>query len=125
MLRSRWMLIAIAVVAVGGLTGGSALLLWPEPENWTEEARACISDKYVGYWESNGQYSFRLNYENSCARKVSCAVNVNIQNAKESIRQRGFVAFAARGQTPSENSYSVPVSSLVGMANTQRSCRFV
>ena len=116
--------IASVFGGIGVLVAGSALLLWPEPDHWTEEAWACVSDKYVGYWESSGAYSFKLDYENSCDRKVTCAVNTHISNARETVRDRGILAFAARGQAPSVRSYSVPVTSLVGMANAQRSCRF-
>lgn len=124
MSKRRWMLVAAVVAAVGALAGGSALLLWPEPDNWTEEAFACVSNKYAGYWESKGRYTFKLDYENSCDRKVTCAVNVSIQNARESIRDRGVLVFAARNDAPTPQSYSVPVQLLGGIANAQRTCRF-
>ncbi|MDB5618029.1 hypothetical protein [Tardiphaga sp.] len=123
--KRKFLTIATAVGAVGLIAGGSVWLLWPEADNWTEEARACVTDKYVGYWESSGTYAFKLDYENNCDRKISCAVNVSINNARETVRDRGILVFAARGQTPAANSYSVSVTSLIGMAQAERSCRFV
>jgi hypothetical protein len=125
MLKRRFIMIAAAVGVVGALVGGSALLFWPEPANWTEEAKACVTDQYVGYWESSGKYSFKLDYQNGCDRRVSCAVSVSINNANESFRKKGMLDFAARGQTPVTKTYSVAVTSLVGMVNAGRSCRFV
>ena len=115
---------AIVAAVVGMLSVGSMLLLWPRTENWSEEAWACVSDKYVGYWESSGKYTFKLDYENACDRKVKCAVSVHISNANETVKDRAVLLFPARNQAPSAKSYSVPVTSLVGMANAQRSCRF-
>ncbi|WP_371422902.1 hypothetical protein [Tardiphaga sp.] len=125
MLKRRFVVIATIVGAVGALTGGSALLFWPDADNWTEEAKACVANKYAGYWESSGKYSFKLDYENGCDRKVSCAIDVQINNAQQSIKQHGVLVFAPRGQTPTTNSYSVPVTSLVGSAQADRNCRFV
>jgi hypothetical protein len=125
MSKRKWFVIATVVGVFGVITAGSALLLSPQTDNWTEEAWACVNDKYVGYWESSGNYSFKLDYENSCDRKVSCAVNVNISNANEIVKDRSVLAFSARGQTPSARSFSVPVTSLVGMANAGRKCKFV
>lgn len=125
MANRKMVLGAIGVVAAVGLVAvGSTWLLWPKADNWTEEARACVTDKYAGYWESSGKYSFKLDYENACARKVTCAISVNISNANENVRDRAVLAFPARGIAPSARSYSVPVTSLVGMANASRNCRF-
>lgn len=124
MANRKLVLGAIVVAAVGVMAGGSTWLLWPEADNWTEEAWACVTNKYVGYWESSGKYTFKLDYENACERKVTCAVSVNISNANENVRDRAILAFPARGQVPSAKTYSVPVTSLVGMANASRSCRF-
>lgn len=118
-----WMAIGLGVV--GAIGGASAWLLWPQPTGWTEEAHACIADDYAGYWESGGKYSFRLEYHNTCDRKVSCAVSVQVTNAREALRDRGTLLFPARGQTPDKKVYSLPVTSLVGGAQAERSCRFV
>jgi hypothetical protein len=125
MFGRRFVLIATIVCAVGALTGGSALLLWPEADNWTEEAKACVGDKYVGFWQDNGKYSFKMDFENNCARKIACGIDVTVSNAKGSVKDHGTVIIPARGQTPSEASYSIPTSSSSGMAQTARNCRFV
>jgi hypothetical protein len=100
-------------------------LFWPEPDNWTEEAKACVGDKYVGFWQDNGKYSFKMDFENNCARKIACGIDVTVTNAKGSVKDHGTVIIPARGQTPSEASYSIPTSSSSGMAQTARNCRFV
>jgi hypothetical protein len=124
MLKRRLGMIAAAVGVIGAISGVSAWLLWPEPDDWSQEAYACVTDTYVGYWESSGKYSFKMDYQNSCDRKVSCAVSVSINNANESFRKKGILNFASRGQTPETKTYSVAVTSRVGMVNAGRNCRF-
>lgn len=125
MFGRRFVLIATIAGAVGALIGGSAWLLWPAPDNWTEEAKLCIGDKYAGFWEASGKYSFKMDFENNCDRKIACGIDIVVTNATGSIKDHSTVIIPARGQAPGEASHSVATTSSSGMAQTARNCRFV
>jgi len=125
MFGRRFVLIATIVCAVGALIGGSAWLLWPQPANWSEEAKLCTGDKYAGFWEAGGQSSFRMEFENNCYRKIACGVDVMVSNARGTVEDRGIVTIPARGEMPGAAIYSLPTTSSSGMAQTARNCRFV
>ncbi len=64
-------------------------------------------------------------FENNCARKIACGIDVTVTNAKGSVKDHGTVIIPARGQTPSGASYSIPTLVVVGVAQTARNRRFV
>jgi len=116
------LLVVMLVCAIGAL---SYVLLKPKPADWSEAAKACVSDKYAGFWQDNGKYSFKMDLENSCERKVSCVIDVAINSATGSVKDHGVVVFAPRGEKPTAKTYAIPLQSPVGMAQAARNCRFV
>jgi hypothetical protein len=121
----RWLVVGCVIGIVGLIGGASAWLLWPQSDDWSEEAKLCIGDKYAGFWEASGQYSFRMEFENKCYRKVACGVDVMVSNAKGTVKDHGNVTIPARGEMPGTATYSLPTTSSSGMAQTARNCRFV
>lgn len=118
--------LGVLIVTLGCAIGAMAfVLLRPAADDWTEAAKACIADKNAGFWDDNGKYTFKMDFENVCSRRVSCAIDVQVNSAKGSLKDHGVIVFAPRGEMPTAKSYTIPVKSSVGMAQAERHCKFV
>ncbi|MEH2476982.1 hypothetical protein V1282_000339 [Nitrobacteraceae bacterium AZCC 2146] len=88
-------------------------------------AKSCIIDKDLNFHDDNGKYTFRMDFENDCARSITCTVDAYITGARGPSSGHAILLFAAKTQAPTPKSYTMKVKAAGGTAQVARSCTFL
>jgi hypothetical protein len=108
-----------ALVAALGITPSRAA------DDVEPTAKSCIVDKDMGFYAKSTNYTFAMNFENTCDRPITCTVDVYVTGARGPTSGHTVLTFPPRGQTPSQNSYILNVKAVNGSAQVGRACNFL
>lgn len=112
--------VALALVAIS--TGAKAQNEGGQTPPKDKTPHECVTQNST-YWRDGNRFTFRVDLENTCDKRIRCTVFANVIQAKGNSLGHGTLVLAPASQgTAAKKSYHLKVKMAGGMAQTTREC---